>query len=213
MLIKRRRWLWILLFIGVTLLLGGLATGWNIVLVLDHYSIVALAKNLALPPIEASAYSTSLIIKMILGTLGFLITLAMTVLLFIKLLNEMRLNQLQSEFLATLSHELKTPIATLELSSSLIRAGDLPPSEVNRLWKTHEEELRRLREEVEALLEAARWQSQSALTKMHPVRLESWIETSWERWKSILGPNAILNREGDLLDFKVPLDLRTVLPT
>ena len=54
-----------------------------------------------------------------------LIAIAGFVLFFVRLLKEMRLNQQQAEFLATVSHELKTPIATLELSSSLLRAGGL----------------------------------------------------------------------------------------
>lgn len=206
MMTKKRRWLWVVLFVGVTLLLSGLATGWNIVLLLDYHYIISLAKNLSHSPIEPTHHSTSLMIRMILGTLGFIVTLALTILLFIKLLNEMRLNQLQSEFLATLSHELKTPIAALELSSTLIRAGGLSKSEINQLWSSHEKELRRLREEVEALLEAARWQSQSARVKLRPVRLEHWIQTSLEAWKAYLGSGAVIKREGDPLNFETHLD-------
>lgn len=205
---KKRRWLWVILFVGVTLLLSGLATGWNIVLLLDYHYIISLAKNLSQSPIDPNDHSTSLMLRMILGTLGFIVTLALTILLFIKLLKEMRLNQLQSEFLATLSHELKTPIAALELSSSLIQAGGLPKNEVNKLWSSHGKELKRLREEVEALLEAAKWQSQSAIVKLRPVRLEHWIQTSLEAWKSYLGSDAVIKREGDPLNFETHLDPR-----
>src|SRR5205085_12355532 len=71
--------------------------------------------------------------------------------LFRSLLNEMRLNHLQAEFLAAVSHELKTPLASLELASSLLRAGNIEAAEAERLWDSHAAELKRLKEEVETL--------------------------------------------------------------
>src|SRR3954464_13801945 len=161
---KKRRWLWILLFISVAILLSALATGWNVVLVFDYLHILELARTLSLPD-NHNTHPASLIFKMILGTLGFVAALALTVLIFFKLLKEMRLNQLQSEFLATVSHELKTPIAAMELSSTLLREGDLSQEEVHKLWHSHDAELKRLQEEVETLLEAARWQGNPILQK------------------------------------------------
>ena len=151
---------------------------------------------------------THLLIKMILGTLGFIITLGLAILLFIKLLSEMRLNQVQSEFLAAVSHELKTPIAALELSASLLQSGDLSQDEIKTLWGGHKTELRRLKEEVEILLKAARSNSKSVLNKKTSFCLESWINESFSDWKAILGPHASLFREGDPLGFEVRLDLR-----
>ncbi len=206
---KGHRWLWIILFIGVTLLLGILATGWNVVLVRDYQHLLTLARKLVLP-IEANEHFSSLMVKMIAGTLGFIAALALTVLIFIKLLNEMRLNQLQSEFLATVSHELKTPIAAMELSSSLIQAGGLSPNDLERLWLSHDNELKRLREEVDTLLEAARWQSHPSAHKKTPLHLESWIAQSIPHWQMILGPNGTLQREGDAMDFQIRVDPQTL---
>jgi signal transduction histidine kinase len=153
---------------------------------------------------------TGLIFKMILGTLGFIAVLALTVLLFIKLLHEMRLNQLQSEFLATISHELKTPIAALELSSSLLRSGGISESERNRLWSTHRLELKRLREEVEALLEAAKWQSKPNLMQKRIISVESWIRDSLPHWKQILGTESILTYQSTALFSQACLDIRSL---
>jgi signal transduction histidine kinase len=120
----------------------------------------------------------------------------------------MRLNQLQSEFLATVSHELKTPIASMELTSSLIRAGELTADEVCRLWASHDKELKRLRAEVESLLEAARWQGKPVRMQKEPIHLESWISQSLERWKALLGPGSSVVRSGDALDTEARLDVR-----
>ncbi len=205
---KKRSWLWVLLFIFVALLLSALATGWNIVLVRDYQKFVELAKNISLQ--EISVLPSNLIINMILGTLGFVATLGLTILIFIKLLKEMRLNQLQSEFLATVSHELKTPLASIELSSGLIRSGGLSEAEINALWNSHQNELHRLKEEVEALLEAARWQGKPSFKKRAPLLLENWLIESFTHWKQILGPTSILIREGEPLPIEIDLDLRTL---
>ena len=179
---RKHRWLWGILFTSVAILLSALATGWNVVLMRDYQHILQLAKSLSSSN-ELSYFPSHLIVKMILGTLGFVATLTLTILIFIKLLKEMRLNQQQSEFLATVSHELKTPIAAMELSSSLLRTSGLSHSETQRLWSSHQVELNRLKEEVDALLEAARWQVKPKLYPMAPFLLEEGIQESMERWK------------------------------
>jgi signal transduction histidine kinase len=123
-------------------------------------------------------------------------------------LKEMQLNQFQSEFLATVSHELKTPIAAIELSSTLLQAGDLSKEEQGRLWDAHNHELKRLHEGVEALLEAARCQTAPTALSKDAVVLEDWLQESMERWARILGPQSVLQRDGDPLNCKAVVDLK-----
>lgn len=201
---KKHRWLWILLFAFVLILLIVLATGWNVVLVRDYQHIVQLATKLSIQ--EGTIASLRVPLKMVLGTLGFIATLAITILIFIKLLREMHLNQQQSEFLATISHELKTPIAAMELTSSLIRTGEIEQDEIKALWNSHQTELNRLKEQVYALLEAARWQTRAPLYRKEKVSLELWIQESWAQWKTALGPKALLTREGGPLHASTILD-------
>jgi signal transduction histidine kinase len=126
------------------------------------------------------------------------------------MLQEMRLNQLQAEFLARVTHELKTPIATLELNSGLIRSGGLSEEEQSRLWSSHDRELHRLREDVEALLEAARMQIASSSALKIPIALENWLDEALDRWRTALGPGAIIEREGDPLPAHSALDPRAL---
>jgi two-component system phosphate regulon sensor histidine kinase PhoR len=209
--IKKRRWLWVILFIVAALLLSILATGWNVVLVRDYQHILSLARSLSIPnQVNLPQTQWVLILKMIVGTSGFIAVLALTISLFIKLLSEMRLNQIQSEFLAAVSHELKTPIAAMELCSTLLRSDDLPKLEVERLWDSHQSELKRLKEEVNALLEAARLQARPMWSNRNPIVLETWIQQNVSHWKTILGPEATLSREGEPLDFELRLDPRAL---
>lgn len=184
--IRKRRWFWITLFVLGVVLLAGLATGWNIVLVLKFQQVPWMG--------------------LILGTLGFVVVLGGLILFFVRLLQEMRLNQLQSEFIAAISHELKTPIATLELSASLLKQGGLEPDEVQKLWSSHDAELKRLKSQVESLLEAARWQAKQATPELVPLQLESWLNGAVPRWRQILGPWGKLERQGDPLDCTARLD-------
>jgi signal transduction histidine kinase len=206
---RKRRWLWVVLFVLMTTLLVTMATGWNVVLLRDYYAMLDLAKQASVS-VATLGPKLNTTLGQVLGTLGFTAVLATLILFFVKILREMRLNQHQSEFLETVSHELKTPIASIELSSSLLRAGDLKPDEVERLWDSHQSELKRLCEDVEALLEAARLQSHPLRVTQSPILLESWLSQSLERWSRILGPGSRLERQGDALVGRASLDLKAL---
>jgi signal transduction histidine kinase len=214
--IRKRRWLWIVLFIFGAVLWTTLATGWNVVVVRDYHRMLQLAKSsisnpagpsTGTPPDDNGMGPWPFIIA---GWLGFTAALGTLVLFFIKTLREMRLNQLQAEFLATVSHELKTPIASIELSSSLLRSGDVTAEESDQLWNSHQQELKRLRSEVDAILEAARWQANPMRARPELTDLESWLNQSMPRWKAILGKDAELLREGDSLPQNTKTDPRSL---
>jgi signal transduction histidine kinase len=198
---KPRRWIWVVLFVAVIAVMVSLATGWNVVLYIDYLRLLEAARAL-----EPSMMKPALPwIAITLGTLGFGAALGALVLFFVRLLREMRLTQLQSEFLQTVSHELKTPIAAAELSASLIRAGGISDEEVARLWEAHDAELGRLHGQVEALLKASRPEKLQKRERA-AVRLESWLETSMERWRRLLGPSGSLRREGAPLESDAWID-------
>jgi signal transduction histidine kinase len=207
--LNRRRRLWIILFVGVVLLLTVLATGWNVVLVRDYFKMLELARSLHELSSAAGASPVPWT-PLILGTLGFVAALGILVVFFIKILREMKLNQAQAEFLASVSHELKTPIASIELSASLLRAGGLSPEETERLWSSHHAALKRLREEVLAILEAARWQAGPPKVRLEPANLEEWLRQSIARWKTLLGPSASITREGDPLPEQVLTEIKSI---
>jgi signal transduction histidine kinase len=181
----KRRWIWVTYLILLVALLAILATRWNMAW------------------IESPERK---VIEPLLGTLGFVIIIAGVILFFARLLQEMRLNQLQSEFLAAVTHELKTPIATLELSSNLLRqTPDLSPEETEKLWQSHRLELDRLKSEVETLLEAARWDARSVKTQRSKINLAEWIQLRLPFWQSNLRNGEII-QTGPKLDLSVYVD-------
>lgn len=210
--IRKRRWLWIVLFIFGAVLWTTLATGWNVVIVRDYHRMLQLAKSSMANPAgtqkdEAGMGPWPIVI---FGWLGFVAALGTLILFFVKTLREMRLNQLQAEFLATVSHELKTPIASIELTSTLLRTGDVTEDEAERLWTSHQLELKRLRSEVETILEAARWQANPMRARPQPLDLEQWVVQSMPRWRSILGSGSRLEREGDPLPQNIKSDPKSL---
>lgn len=203
---RRSYWLWISIFTGSAIILGTLATGWNVVLVRDYEKMVDLARSISEPTPQVSV--SPLVLNLVAGTLGFFLVLGTFIAFLVRLLREMRQNQLQSEFLATVTHELKTPIAAIELSSSLLQTENLTEIEKQKLWESHEAEVARLKTDVESLLQAARWESMPVHVNHEPVDLEGWIQDSLERWQAILGPTAKLTRQGSPLSIVGDLDLR-----
>lgn len=199
---RPRRWLWVLLFVFVCIVIVGLAAGWNVVIVRDYRRIAELAGG--------ATWSTRQT-GIILGTLGFLIVLTTTAFFLARLLREMKLNQLQSEFLAHITHELRTPLASMELSADLLSRTDLSIEERERLRIAHSAELQRLRLQVDDLLEAARIEAGKPDARSRQwVKLEDWLQAQWPRWKNALGPDAELRREGERLDLFTEINPRAL---
>jgi len=186
---RRRYIVWSVFFGLVTVLLGVLATGWNytIIKMADHISSTGPVRNLPW-------------YWLIVGSIGSCAVLAGLIVFFVRLMREIRKNQMQSEYLARITHELKTPLATLELSSSLLKASGLEPEEADQLWQSHQRELNRLKSNVESLLLAARFDAKLFKPQSETFLLEDWINKEWIHWQTLLGSGALIKRTGMALD-------------
>ena len=178
---RPRKGLWVLLFIMGLAVAGVMATSYNVEVVHD-----VNFENLPW-------------VKIILGSLGFFGIIGSLVLFFMRLLREMQVVQIQSEFLDRISHELRTPLSTITLVSDLLKDQKNTEAVVARLWSAHEAELNRLKTDVELLLQAARLREAKLKVDMVKVELEEWILERWESFIRLLGPGAYFIRSGPAL--------------
>ena len=148
-------------------------------------------------------------VKIIFGSIGFIGIITALVLLFTRLLREMKVSEIQADFLDRISHELRTPLATLTLVGDLLKgAGKILNEEEKRLWASHDIELKRLRTDVELLLQAARLRESKLKINREPVDVHQWLNLKWSSLSELLGKNAMLQwTEGQSTTITVPLDL------
>jgi len=191
---------WILAFIVALVIVGTLATSWNIVLVQQYTRMLEVGQKFA--------RNRSPWLNIVLGSLGFLTLTGTLIMFFIKNQQEMLNNQRQRDFLAKISHELKSPLSTLELTGGLLRNKyAFDDDESRQLWKAHDMELSRLKQEVELLLESARWESTNAYEpKLQTLLLENFLAQKLAQYENALDRGIRLVRKGAPLNFKIDSD-------
>lgn len=89
------------------------------------------------------------------GLLMFLLLIAGLGLLVILLLREVRLNERQSNFISAVTHELKTPVASLRLYLDTLQMRELPESRKEDFYRTMRQDLERLTGTINNILYAA----------------------------------------------------------
>ncbi|MBC7397134.1 MAG: HAMP domain-containing histidine kinase [Bdellovibrionales bacterium] len=145
--------------------------------------------------------------KITFGTFGFIAIIVSLILFFMRLLNEMKISQIQADFLDRISHELRTPLSTLTLVSDLLKGNsEVLSEEQKRLWNSHDLELTRLKTDVELLLQAARLREARLKVNMEEVDLMAWVKERWPSFLQLLGPNALLSLSVSSAPQKVLID-------
>jgi two-component system phosphate regulon sensor histidine kinase PhoR len=181
---------WILLFILGLAVAGVMATSYNVEIV--HHVKLEVPWG-----------------KIVFGALGFTGIMGSLVLLFARLLREMRVSQIQADFLDRISHELRTPLATLTLVGDLLKSGggSQSISEKERLWASHDVELQRLKTDVELLLQAARLRESRLKVDLEKVNVEEWLSSKWGSFRELLGPGSTLALKNESHHLTAFLDL------
>jgi signal transduction histidine kinase len=139
---KRPKWLHATIGVSLILVAVALTVGWH---------VLGLEDASGLRPHE----STLRWVVYFFGSLLFLLLIAGLVLIVILLLREVRLNERQSNFVSAVTHELKTPVASLKLYLDTLRLRDLPESRRQDFYKTMEQDLQRLHATINNVLNAA----------------------------------------------------------
>jgi two-component system sensor histidine kinase SenX3 len=90
-----------------------------------------------------------------LGTLLFLLLIGGLTLMVLLLIREVRLNERQSYFVSAVTHELKTPVASLKLYLDTLQMRELPESRREEFYRTMRQDLDRLHATINNVLNAA----------------------------------------------------------
>ncbi len=125
------------------LLVLALAVGWQILVVADARPVAAGLSKLDW-------------VLLVLGTLFFVLVMIGLVWLSAWLVREVRLNQRQRAFLDAVTHEMKTPLASMRLYTDTLVRHDPEPDRRRAFLKRMLEDLDRLDRTVDQVLTAAR---------------------------------------------------------
>src|SRR5438309_8744708 len=138
---KRPKWRFITMGVGLIVVAVALTVAWQILAAPDQQVRRELAG------LRWVAY--------FFGSLLFLLLIAGLVLIVILLLREVRLNERQSNFVSAVTHELKTPVASLKLYLDTLQLRDLPESRREDFYRTMRQDLDRLHATINNVLNAA----------------------------------------------------------
>lgn len=150
---NRRPILWsVLAFIVVVATATTLSVWWNVLLVQNHRIVQAAAKAATDP----SKANIPLALLMVVGLLLSLVIVLGLVYMFLRLIRTVQLNLAQSQFIAAVTHELKSPVASLQIMLDTIRDPETPAERRAEFSQYMDQDLKRLRRLVDQVLDTAR---------------------------------------------------------
>jgi signal transduction histidine kinase len=170
----------ILLGVVMFIVLVALLAGW---VVLSVYGLLADSRRAVVYVVLLSA-GAALLTLAIVGTAIYLT-------LTVKAIN---LSQRQSNFIDSVTHELKSPIASLKLYlQTLHRRPQMTPQERQTFVRDMLEDVERLDQLINHLLDAARLQRQPSGAASEPIRLDRLVQQWAEQLRTQYGvaPDAL----------------------
>lgn len=149
-----------------------------------------LAKLPAPPEIQAGQWVILLQggILLALILLGLLMT-------FISQRKQVRLNRLHESFLSNITHELKTPIASIRLTTETMLLRELGPDDRKKFLSRTLSESIRLQNLVDSILVAARLESKTNTSQKELIDLVSLVEQAVTNFQERIGQQRQINFE------------------
>ncbi len=139
---RRPKWHYVAVGVGLIVVAVALTVAWQI---------------LAFPASVPSAIGPARAVAYFFGSLLFLLLIAGLVLIVILLLREVRLNERQSNFVSAVTHELKTPVASLKLYLDTLEYRDVAPERRAEFYRTMRQDIERLNGTINTVLSAAKY--------------------------------------------------------
>jgi two-component system, OmpR family, sensor histidine kinase SenX3 len=155
--------------------------------------------------------------KLIVGAILFLMIIAGLILNTIFLVREIRRNEQHDSFINAVTHELKTPLASIRLYLETLQARKVPEAQQREFFRIMHEDTDRLVATVEQVLKAAESGQKRHPEHAVPVELDTLVEQCVDlaRKRHHLAPETMrfstsLNGRGSVVDGD-PDDLRAAV--
>lgn len=126
------------------------------------------------------------------GLLLLAIILAGAYTMFLFWRRQSRLYQQQREFITQVTHELKSPLASIQLHLETIGLRQLPPERLNAFVQTMLDDTRRLHSQIDNLLLAARLEQRRRPAERRRIDLSAFVAEYLERERLRLPPGSRL---------------------
>jgi two-component system sensor histidine kinase SenX3 len=162
---RRRKWLHITMGVSLIVVAVALTVGWQI-----------------LGASEAGRAREATTLRWVVyffGTVLFSLLIAGLVLIVALLVREVRLNERQSNFVSAVTHELKTPVASLKLYLDTLQLRDLSDGRREEFYRTMQQDLERLHATINNVLNAAMY-TDRPVVDAQPLDLAKLVRRSIE---------------------------------
>ncbi len=137
---RRPKWHYVAMGVGLIVVAVALTVAWQI---------------LAAPGSGHIGVTPARVVVYFFGSLLFMLLIAGLVLIVLLLLREVRLNERQSNFVSAVTHELKTPVASLKLYLDTLEYRDVPQERRADFYRTMRQDIDRLNTTINSVLNAA----------------------------------------------------------
>lgn len=150
---NRRPLLWaVIAFIVLVAMSMTMSIWWNYLLVQND----RVLRQMTAAASQPESKDIPLALLMVLGILCSVVLLLGLVYMFLRLIRAVQLNLAQSQFIAAVTHELRSPVASLQLMLQTIRDPSTPLEKRIEFERCMEIDLTRLRGLVDQVLDTAR---------------------------------------------------------
>jgi two-component system, OmpR family, phosphate regulon sensor histidine kinase PhoR len=185
------------LFVVVMILIVTLSVLWNLALVHDYQKLRALAQ-------ETAVHWTLIA----LGSLLFVAIIVLSSILSAQLFSQIRFNQRQSNFIASVSHELNSPLSAIKLFAQTLRQPELKLADRLNFVDKILFDVERLHRLIANILRAAETdhRGDELQVVLQQIELRSYLEDYLRDAESLYRPHRLKMSLDAVGDFAVRLD-------